>query len=157
DDPAAYSQFIKFERPVAESKYIVRVKAKELHWQNFLNFATMLVFPGHVLKDVNGAAYVRDYNFKFLPGSGPYTAKESDIDKGKSVTVRRRNDYWAEKARLNVGMNNFDEVRWLIIRDATLAFEMFKRGDVDFYYVSRSRRWVQEMDFDKVQRGLIQK
>ena len=36
---------------------------------------------------------------------------EKDIDKGKSITIRRRKDYWAEKARANVGMNNFDEIR----------------------------------------------
>ena len=34
---------------------------------------------------------------------------------------------------------------------------MFKKGDLDFYYVNISRQWVQEMNFDKVQRGLIQK
>ena len=39
---AASSMFGKFEKPVAESKYIVRVKSKELNWRNFLYFS------GHV-------------------------------------------------------------------------------------------------------------
>src|SRR5262245_19210423 len=36
DDPYYYTQYTKLEMPVAESKYIVRVKAKELKWENFL-------------------------------------------------------------------------------------------------------------------------
>jgi microcin C transport system substrate-binding protein len=34
---------------------------------------------------------------------------------------------------------------------------MFKKGDLDYYYVNISREWVEELNFDKVQRGLIQK
>src|SRR5262249_2353229 len=113
--------------------------------------------PGHVIKDINGAAYVKDYNFKFLPGTGPYTATTADIDKGNSVVVHRRKDYWAEKARANVGLNNFDQVKWTIIRNANLAFENLKGGERDYFYVRRSRTWDMEMNFDKVQRGLIEK
>ena len=34
---------------------------------------------------------------------------------------------------------------------------MFKKGDYDFHSEYISQRWVQEMNFDRVQRGLIQK
>ncbi len=156
-DPSNYAQYSKFEKPVAESMYIVRVKANTLSWLNFYVFSTMLVLPSHILKSVDGAAFLRDYNFKFLPGSGPYIVNESDVHKGQSVSVRRRKDYWAEKARWNVGLNNFDEFRIVTVRDPNLAFEMFKKGDLDLYFVNRSRDWVQELDFDAVQRGLIQK
>ena len=43
------------------------------------------------------------------------------------------------------------------MRDQNLAFEMFKKGDLDNYYVNISREWVEELNFDRVQRGLIQK
>ena len=149
--------FGKFDKPVAESKYIVSVKSKVLNWRNFLYFSGMSIFPAHVLKTVDGAAYLKDYNFKLLPGSGAYKVEEADIQKGKSVSIRRRTDYWAEKYRRNVGLNNFDEVREVVVRDQKLAFEMFKKGDIDDYYVNVSREWVEEMNFDRVQRGLIQK
>ena len=38
-----------------------------------------------------------------------------------------------------------------------LAFETFKKGDIDFYFVNRLKTWVEEFNFDKVQRGLIEK
>ena len=157
-DPSTQLVYAKFEQPVAESKYIVRVKSTQTNWRNFLYFSqSLLIFPAHVLKDVNGAAYVRDYNFKMVPGSGPYVINESDVIKGRSVTVRRRKDYWAEKDRRNAGVNNFDELRVILVRDQTLAFEMFKKGDLDYYPVNVSREWIEELNFDRVQRGLIQK
>ena len=152
--------FEKFERPVAESKYIVRVKSKELTWRNFLNFATQegwVIFPAHVLKKIDGARYRTEYNFKLMPGSGPYTIAESDVVKGKSLSLRRRNDYWAAKERRNIGRGNFDELRFIVVRDENLSFEMFKRGDYDFHFENISRRWIEEMNIDRVQRGLIQK
>jgi microcin C transport system substrate-binding protein len=157
-DPSTQLVYGKFEMPVAESKYIVSVKSKQLNWRNFLYFGqSLLIFPAHVLKNVNGAAYLRDYNFKMIVGSGPYVINERDVVKGKSVAVRRRNDYWAEKDRRNVGLNNFDEIRGVLVRDQSLAFEMFKKGDLDYYSVNISREWVEELNFDRVQRGLIQK
>ena len=49
--------FGKFDKPVAESKYIVRVKSNQLNWRNFLYFSGMNVLPAHILKDVNGEKY----------------------------------------------------------------------------------------------------
>jgi microcin C transport system substrate-binding protein len=149
--------FNKLEQPVAESKYIVRTKAKKLGWRNFEIASGIRVFPAHVLKDVNGAAYLRDYNFKLIPGSGPYIVSDTDIQKGKSISIRRRKDYWAEKYRANVGSYNFDEFRFTVVRDQNLAFEMFKKGELDYFNINRSKVWVEEMNFDAVQRGLIVK
>jgi microcin C transport system substrate-binding protein len=148
----------KFDEPVAESKYIVSVKSQVENWRNFMYFSSSLqILPAHVLKDVDGAKYVSDYNFKFLPGTGAYRVDEADIRKGQSVTIRRRDDYWAANVRRNVGVNNFDEVRETVVRDQNLAFEMFKKGDIDSYNVNISREWIEELNFERVQRGLIQK
>jgi microcin C transport system substrate-binding protein len=157
-DPMDALVYGKFEKPVAESKYIVRVKSKELNWRNFLYFsASMPVLPSHVLKTVSAADYIKDYNFKLLPGTGPYTVTDADVDKGKSVTIRRRKDYWGERDRRNVGMNNFDEIREIVVRDQKLAMEMFKKGDLDFYPPT-AKNWVEDLEnLDRVKRGVIQR
>jgi len=158
EDPYNNAQAEKLEPPVAESKYIVKIKAKELGWQNFLVAANWLrVMPAHILKDITGASYLKDYNYKLVPGSGPYNVTEADIEKGKSVSIRRRNDYWASKYRANVGVYNFDVVKPIVVRDQNLMFEMFKKGDLDYYYVNRSKVWVEDLNFDKFQRGLLVK
>jgi len=156
-DPLRNSMYGKFEQPVAESKYIVRVKAKEANWTSLFYFSGMTIYPAHVLKDINGATYIREYNGKMLPGSGPYFVTPADVDKGKSIRIKRRPDYWAEKYRRNVGGNNFDEVREIVVRDRNLEFEMLKKGDLDYFMVNRAQMWVQELDFDLIQRGLLQK
>ncbi|HKC57173.1 MAG TPA: extracellular solute-binding protein [Vicinamibacterales bacterium] len=157
-DPMNTFVFGKFEKPVAESKYIVRVKTKSLNWRNFIYFAQALpIFPSHILKNVDGAAYVKDYNFKLLPGTGPYEVRDADVIKGKSITIRRRNNYWADKIRRNIGQNNFDGITEVVVRDQKLAVEMFKKGDLDFYPVS-AREWIEEFEkLDRIDRGLIQK
>jgi len=160
EDPMDKIVFEKFERPIAESKYIVRVKSKELNWRNFLYFATgegMVIFPAHVLKNVDGKTYQRDYNFKVLPGTGPYELRDSDVSKGNTITLRRRPNYWAAKHRRSVGIGNFDQLAFTIYRDDNLKFEAFKKGDFDLHYENVSRRWTQEMNTDRFQRGLIQR
>jgi len=157
-EPMSQLVYSKFEKPVAESKYIVSVKSKVLNWRNFLYFSGSLpILPAHVLKNVDGPTYIKDYNFKLMPGSGQYILNEADIVKGRSITMRRRPDYWAEKQRRNIGTGNFDQIRETIVRDDNLAFEMFKKGDLDYFYVAIPRQWVQELNFDKTERGLIQK
>jgi microcin C transport system substrate-binding protein len=156
--PMTELTYAKFEKPVAESKYIVSVKSQVQNWRNFLYFsASMQILPAHFLKDIDGAKYLSDYNFKLLPGTGPYRVDEADVVKGNRLTLRRRTDYWAANVRRNIGVNNFDEIRETVVRDQTLAFEQFKKGDIDSYPVNISREWVEELNFDRVQRGLIQK
>ena len=157
-DPALTAIFLNFEAPKAESKYIVSVKAKTETWHNLLYFsASMFIYPAHVLKGVDGAAYIRDYNYKMLPGTGPYIVREQDINKGNSIKITRRQDYWAEKDRRNIGLNNFDEILYSVVRDRNLEFERFKRGDQDVYAVNRAQMWVQELDYPNIKRGLNQK
>ena len=155
--PSSRMTYGKFEKPVAESKYIVRVKSIKVNWRNFYYFSGLTITPAHILKDVDGATYLRDYNFKMLPGTGPYVVREEDIDKGNSLTLRKRTDYWAEKHRLNVGLNNFEQIKEIVVRDPNLQFEMLKKGDLDYYFVNTAQKWVEELDFDRIQRGLIQK
>jgi microcin C transport system substrate-binding protein len=156
-DPFRNSMFGDFEQPVAESKYIVRVKSKKPGWTALYYFSGMSIYPAHLLKALTGAQYIKEYNDKMLPGSGPYFVTPADVDKGKTVHIRRLPNYWAEKSRRNIGTGNFDEIREITVRDRNLELEMVKRGDLDFYVVNRASMWVQELNFDKIQNGLIQK
>ncbi len=156
-DPARTLVYSNFERPIAESNYLVSVRAKTVNWQNFLYFSSLYVFPARVLTTITGEDYVREYNDKMLPGTGPYIVNEDDVDKGTMITIRRRSDYWAAAHRRNVGFANFDEIQQLVVRDRNLEFEMFKKGDVDYYSVNRAQMWVEDLDYENITRGLNQK
>lgn len=156
-DPIRNAMYGKYEPPVAESKYIVRVKSKEAVWSGLYYFSGIPIYPAQALKGVTGAQYIREYNDKMVPGSGPYLVTPADLDKGNAIHIRRRKNYWAEKYRRNIGIGNFDEIREVVVRDPNLQFEMVKRGDLDYTFVARAQTWVEELNFDKVQNGLLQK
>ena len=154
----AYSNILygTFEQPVAESKYIVSVKTKEVNWRQFLYFAgSMRILPAHYIGGIKGSEYLEKFQFDAIPGSGPYILLKEDISKGQSVTFRRRSDYWAEKERFNTGTNNFDALKIEVIQDESLAFEKFKKGDIDLYLVTRAQWWAERFDFDEFKRGLV--
>jgi microcin C transport system substrate-binding protein len=157
-DPFRMVTYSKFEEPVAESKYIVSVRAKTVSWQNFLYFSNgLFIYPAHVLKTMNAETYIKEYNDKMLPNTGPYMVSAQDVDKGKNITIRRRPDYWAANHRRNIGTANFDQIQQIVVRDRNLEFEMFKRGDLDSYNVNRAQMWVEELNYENIKRGLNQK
>jgi microcin C transport system substrate-binding protein len=155
----AYSNILygTYEEPVAESKYIVSVKSKQLNWRQFLYFAvSMRILPAHYI-NISGKEYLEKYQFEFVPGSGAYLIDLNDINKGQSIMIRRRSDYWAEKEKFNTGLNNFDLVRFEVIQDPSLEFERFKKGEIDVISVNRAQWWEERYDFDDYNRGLVLK
>ena len=142
---------------MAESPDVVSVRTKKLHWSLFMYFSGMAIYPAKELKGLTGEKYLEDYNWKLFMGSGPYELKPGDIKKGSSITLTRRPDYWGVNERGNIGLNNFDRLIWLVVMDEELAFEKFKKGELDYYYVNKSQRWLEESNFDKVQKGWILK
>ncbi len=165
--PYTYEYYNKFEMPVAESRYIIRVKTKELNWRLVNSFfRSMLILPSHYLEKTDGKGYLRKYQFKMMPGSGPYIIDEDKTNKGTILVLSRRSDYWGYKEKGNIGKFNFDEIVNLMIFDESLEKEKFKKGEIDYYSVSRAQWWVNEFDgnrenknpdFDYLHRGLIKR
>ena len=146
-----------FEAPKAESKYIFSIKAKKFGWVYFDVAATVRVLPAHYLTALSGKEYLEKYNYDCIPGSGPYYIQKEDVDKGRSITMRRRSDYWAENEKFAKGLNNFDAFKTVVVQDETLEFEKFKKGESDVYTVTRASIWAEKTDFDDVKNGLVVK
>jgi microcin C transport system substrate-binding protein len=158
--PSTNASFSEFEQPVAVSKYIVSVKSKTKNWKNMLYFAGMEILPAHVISTINGKQYLDQYQYEMPPGSGPYAVMSADIKKGNSVALTRRADWWAKDNPTNRGTYNFDKIVMTVVRDERLQLERFKKGETDFYLISRASYWVEEFDpkkDDLLKRGLILK
>jgi microcin C transport system substrate-binding protein len=149
----------------AESMYILRVEVDQLGFKKFMNFGFISVYPVHYLNKIDGAGYLEKYQYNMLPGTGPYVLDHTKTIKGKVLVTRRRSDYWAENERRNIGRNNFNELRSIVVLDQALALEKFKKGDVDFTYVGESSHWIRDFNVSNpgagfegtLDRGLIQK
>jgi microcin C transport system substrate-binding protein len=88
-------------------------------------------------------------------GSGPY--RISAFEMGRSVTLERVKDYWAANLPPRRGQDNFDAIRTDYYRDATVALEAFKAGQVDWRTENLAKNWATAYDFPAVQQGLVRK
>jgi len=88
-------------------------------------------------------------------GSGAY--KVDKFEFGRSITMRRVEDWWGRDLPVNKGMFNFDTIRTEYFRDGTIALEAFKAGQIDLRQENIAKQWATAYDFPAVQRGLVRK
>jgi microcin C transport system substrate-binding protein len=81
-------------------------------------------------------------------GSGPYRIKE--FSAGRSIIYERVKDYWGSNVNVNIGRDNFDELRFEYFRDATVAIEAFKTNTVDWRTENSAKNWATAYDFAAV-------
>lgn len=162
EDPSNNGTYSEgYEVPEKVSPYIVRVKTKKENWRLFLYFAASLdIFPAHHLDKIDGAGYLKKYQYQPLPGTGPYQIDLNQTKQGELLVLKRRPDYWAANDRANVGTYNFDELRFIFVLDERLMLEKFKKGEFDFYQISKAQWWAEEFNpknNDNLARGIMQK
>ncbi len=84
-------------------------------------------------------------------GNGAY--KVASVKPGRSITLKRADDYWGKDLPVNRGQNNFEEIFTAYYRDNTVALEAFKGDEYDFRAENSSKNWATAYDFPAVQRG----
>jgi len=86
-------------------------------------------------------------------GSGAY--RIAKVDAGRSITYERVEDYWGEDIPVNVGRDNFGTIRHDYYRDATVALEALKAGDIDFRRENTAKIWATAYDFPAIDEGRV--
>ncbi len=71
---------------------------------------------------------------------------------GRNVVFERVKDYWGKDLNVNVGRDNFDELRFEYFRDSTVALEAFKADTVDWRTENSAKNWATAYDFPAVAR-----
>jgi microcin C transport system substrate-binding protein len=111
----------------------------------------MAVLPKHWWQDRDFTRPLRDPPL----GSGPYRVERFEF--GRTLALRRAPDWWARDLPTGRGLNNFDIMRTEYFRDATVALEAFKAGQIDFRQENIAKQWATAYDFPAVKRGLVKK
>jgi microcin C transport system substrate-binding protein len=88
-------------------------------------------------------------------GSGAY--KVARLEQGRFIEFERFPGYWGKDLPVNIGVNNFDRVRWEYFRDRQVAFEAFKSGVITFQEEFTSRIWATGYDFPAINEGKVKK
>ena len=86
-------------------------------------------------------------------GNGAYRIKE--FTPGRSIVYERVKDYWGKDLNVNVGRDNFDEVRFEYFRDPTVALEAFKADGVDWRIENAAKDWATAYDFPAIKDGRV--
>src|SRR3974390_2250755 len=81
-------------------------------------------------------------------GSGPYRIK--DFSPGRHIVYERVKDHWSSGLNVNIGLNNFDELRYEYFRDTTIALEAFRANTVDWRTENSAKNWATAYDFPAV-------
>ncbi len=86
-------------------------------------------------------------------GSGPYRVKS--FNAGRNIVLERVANYWGKDLPVNIGTNNFDEMRFEYFRDTTVQLEGLKGDAYDFRLENSSKNWATAYDFPAVKDGRV--
>jgi len=109
------------------------------------------VLPKHWWEGTDASGRKRDVGATTLEpplGNGAYRIKE--FVAGRTVVYERVKDYWAKDLNVNVGRDNFDEIRFEYFRDSTVAIEAFKADHIDWRTENVAKNWATAYDFPAV-------
>jgi len=84
-------------------------------------------------------------------GNGPYVIE--GFEPGRSVTLKRNENYWAKDLAINKGRYNFDHIIFEYYKDNTVALEAFKAGEFDFRVENTARNWANSYNGPKFDSG----
>jgi microcin C transport system substrate-binding protein len=105
----------------------------ELHY-----FYGLTPTPKHFYKNIT-KDWVKNYNWEVVPNTGPYQI--SEIKKGKRITFRKKENWWAADRPLNKYRFNADKVVLNVIRDVNMAYKYFEKGELDTFSLILPEFW----------------
>ena len=104
-----------------------------------------------------GSDYSERYQWRFPPTTGAYEVLPEDIVKGASITQTRVKDWWARDRKYYRHRFNPDKIVSTVVRDESKAFELFRAGQLDTFYLTRPELWYEKSEMDPVYKGYIER
>lgn len=99
--------------------------------------------------------FVRKYNWKIVPNTGPYQI--SDFKKGKFVKFKRKRDWWAKDLRYFKNRFNVNTVIYTVVRDFNLMWEYFKKAKIDTFSITLPKYWHVKSKIPAVENGYVKR
>ncbi|MCU0781750.1 MAG: ABC transporter substrate-binding protein [Akkermansiaceae bacterium] len=120
-------------------------------------YAGALVAECPSFYDAYGADYAERYQWRFPPTTGAYEVRDNGIVKGVSVTQERVRDWWARDLKYYRHRFNPDRIVYLVIRNEPKAFELFRAGELDTFFLTRPNMWYEKSQIREVFDGHIER
>ena len=107
--------------------------------------------------DEYGADYEDRYQWRVPRHTGAYYVKEGDINKGVSIKLTRAKDWWAKDKKYYRYRFNPDHIVYTVIRDENKAFELFRAGQLEAFFLTRPDYWYEKSEIPQVFDGYIER
>ncbi len=108
--------------------------------------------PRHFYKKL-GDDFVRRYNWKIAPNTGPY--QMGKFRKGKYIFFNRKKDWWAADLRYFKHRFNVDRVKYTVIRDINIQWEYFKKARLDVFGLNMPKYWHEKTKTAVFRKGYV--
>lgn len=129
----------------------VRIYAEEVHWKNLQACTAFMILPKHWWENQD----FNKVNFEFPVVSGPY--KLGEVNEPNFARLEKRDDYWNADSPRKEGLYNFDTIEYRFYSQRDIAFEAFRKGEIDLFSVYTSSRWVKETEGERFDKNWIVK
>jgi microcin C transport system substrate-binding protein len=116
------------------------------------------VLPKHWWQGTDKSGNKRDVGATTLEpplGCGAYRIKS--FVAGRTVVLERVADYWGKDLNVNIGRDNFNELRIEYFRDSTVAIEAFKADVIDWRTENSAKNWATAYEFPAIKEGRVLK
>ena len=123
--------------------------ASELTLSNLISLSWIPIMPAHYWEDKDPTRVTMEPPL----GSGPYRIAE--VRQGRHIRFERVPDYWGRDIPVNKGRFNFDQIRYDVYRDATVAREAFRKGLFDTWGEGDIRYWATGYDIPARDKGWL--
>ncbi len=146
------SELSKFTKLEVTDTHTFRVHAQTARFSNLSTLCDYFWVTSHKYYLAPGTDFNKSFSNKIF-GSGPYLVEQ--VKKGKLVTLVRNKNYWGAHLPQNVGRYNFDKLVFRTVADATIRFELFKKGKIDMFAFADAKRWKMDTASEKFQKNWI--
>ncbi len=120
-----------------------------------LFYTTLAPTPAHFYR-VLDEHFVEKFQWRFEPTTGPWELLPGNLKEGEHITVTRVKDWWANDKKFYARRHNPDRRRFTVIRDFQIAFESFRKGDLDMFNLTMPEYWYdRSQNIDEVKKGWI--
>jgi microcin C transport system substrate-binding protein len=97
------------------------------------------------------------YDWRCRPTTGAYELRPEGINKGRSITLYRVENWWARDKRYRRHRFNADRIQHNIIRDLPKAWELFRAGELDTFVLTIPEYWYERSEVPEVFKGYIER
>ena len=112
--------------------------------------------PPHFYSEY-GPDYNERYQWHFPPTTGAYQVLPGDVVKGASITQTRVKTWWAKDRKYYRYRFNPDKLVHTVVRDESKAFELFRAGELDTFFLTQPQLWYEKSEIAPVYDGYIER